>query len=528
MSFRPALRPHVSVVAEPEGGFVLRNALVGMSIQLAPQALAITRRLDGSSSLDELASAETAVDRATIEEVVRRYLLLNLLEGAGDAIVTRLQSFAEGTLELPLSVLREGRFGCQASGDCCHSYRFGPLEDADVARIEALDVRAALPQLGELPLFHELLSASGQRQRYLNTIDAHCLFLLEDARCGLHAAFGPESKPHVCRRYPYVAWTTIDGIKIYDRGECSCFALSARSGTPVVEDLERILPLLPPVRSLHHPSVLLDAGTPLDFGHFLKFQKAAINLIAEHPGPVEACLRTLAQLLHGFTLALRACPLSAGEPDATVARVLADPSLRSTPALPPKGERKQGAHALAGLCGQLVERLGKDLLQGPKNPHDRMRLQRLGQLLPLLHGVQAQACHCQDPERFELSDYYRELNQIGIDPEVREVMRISLRQSMFGSKALIELRPRPALLRLALTWLVTLFGGRLRAQAEGLQAVLPRHLDHGHTLAQRLFHHPLLEQIFLAWEPHTWHVFAALAEVSAPVAALYERRKEHP
>ncbi len=514
MPFRPVLRPHVRIEAEPEGGLVLRDSLVGFRIQLSPLALRVSERLDGQHDLEQLAHGEPPLPPKAVEAVVRRYLLLNLLEGAGDGTVARLQRFIAGELELPFSVLREGRFGCQASGDCCHSYRFGPLMDTDVARIEALDVRSALPQVGELPLFHELVSESGQRQKYLNTIGEHCLFLLEDERCGLHAAFGPESKPYVCRRYPYVAWTTIDGIKIYDRGECSCFSSSARSGTPVVEDLERVIPLLPPIRELNHPSVLLDEGLVLDFGHFLKLQKAAIDLLAEHPGPAEASLRTLAGLVQGFSHALAACPLQPGEPDATVARVLTDPRLRITPPAASEEQTRRGAAALAQLCGALSERLAHNLVRDPQNPREVVRLRRLGQLLPLVHGVQAWACCCQDPEAFGLSDYYRELSSLETAQEVYEVLRISFRQSMFGSNALVELSARAGLLRLALAWLVTLFGGRLQARAENLQVVSPRHLDHGHVLAQRLLHHPLIEEIILAHQEHTWDVFAALPQVA--------------
>ena len=53
------------------------------------------------------------------------------------------------------------------------------------------------------------------------------------------------------------AQLTIDGVKVYDGGECASFATSARSGPPLAQDMKWIDRLLPKQFILFHPVVLV-------------------------------------------------------------------------------------------------------------------------------------------------------------------------------------------------------------------------------------------------------------------------------
>ena len=44
---------------------------------------------------------------------------------------------------------------------------------------------------------------------------------MDDCRCGIHAHFGVEAKPNLCRFYPYEQFATLDGVQVYDKGHCS-------------------------------------------------------------------------------------------------------------------------------------------------------------------------------------------------------------------------------------------------------------------------------------------------------------------
>src|SRR5262249_44707923 len=148
---------------------------------------------------------------------------------------------------LPTSLLEGARFECQGSGECCQNYAFGPLEDDDIARLEALDLKDFAP-----PYVEEKNGA-----RYLRSVDNHCVFLAPDMRCGLHARFGADAKPRICRLYPLATLATIEGLRLYDSGSCATFAISARTGLPLLDDLERVRRLLPSHAQLYHPIVNL-------------------------------------------------------------------------------------------------------------------------------------------------------------------------------------------------------------------------------------------------------------------------------
>ncbi len=510
MTFRPKLRQGIKIELADDGEiYTLKDRLVGLRIGLNPASLRITRRLDGSRDIEQICADDPPLPRLQVEDVVRRYLLLNLLEGAGTDIVARLRRYRDDALPLPISILKEGRFACQGSGECCRGYNFGPLRPEDVARIEALDVRSALPHLREAHFFNQTPAESGERQFYLAVHNEQCIFLLDDARCGLHVHFGAEAKPALCRKFPYTVQATVAGIKIWDNGECARFSTSARTGTPIMEDLERLGSLLDLSRGLDHPSVFLQPGMPIDFGHFLQLQKAAVSLLASHQGGAEQMLQAVGRQLGRFIDELSVCGLAVGEPDATVERVLATPD---EPAAPPTEATVQaGGLACAELCAALVQELVRGAHGVAAPSKERIALRQIGELIPMLHVVQAVASALHAPERFPLGDYFCQVADLpASDPELDEVLRISFRQALFGYRALAGLRPRAGLLRLVLTFLVALHGGRLRALAEGRPEVSAEHLDPGHMVAHRLFRRRSMEAIFYEHEDKLWDVLAAL------------------
>ncbi len=494
MGFRPRFRPEVRVETD-EDGVRLVDGLTGLRIGLDPETARVTRRIDGRP-LRDLAGDD---DPAEVEAVVRRYLLLHLLEGAGTETVARLRAHRQGTLDAPLSLLREGRFACQESGDCCRSFRFGPLSADEVARIEALDLAGA--GLGEGPWFRSLRGPDGALRVFLAG-EERCVFQREDARCGLHAAFGAEAKPRVCRLFPYTAQATVAGLKLYDKGACSCFSRSATQGTPVTEDLERLLPLLGSPE-LEHPTVFVGRGLAIDFGAFLRLQRVLVREAGEGEASAPALLARLAARARGFGRAAAACPLEAGEPERGLGRALEE-------APPPLPTSDDAPEAVAELCAALVARLAVELAAGPQGSQSARRLRQIGELLPLLHLVESQA---RAAAGGRLEGPYRALRALPWEAAVDELLRIGLRQRLFGRQALVAGRVRAGFLRLALYTLLVLYGGRQRAAAEGAPAVLPRHLDAGHAVTVRLLFHPELEELFLTWEAWAWPVCAALGAV---------------
>src|SRR5262249_44840276 len=143
-------------------------------------------------------------------------------------------------------VLGESRFGCIGSGDCCQSYHFGPLADEDLKLLDSLPIAEKFPQLEPPYTFERQLRADPPEMgSFLKSIAGRCLFLLDDCKCGLPAHFGYANKPGLCRYYPFEQLATVDGIQISDKGGCSAFSTTARSGETLQEQLQVLWPLMP-------------------------------------------------------------------------------------------------------------------------------------------------------------------------------------------------------------------------------------------------------------------------------------------
>src|SRR5262249_50100501 len=157
--------------------------------------------------------------RARVERMLRRFFLLELVAGASTEAVARMAAVRRGEAALAHAVLAGARFECQGSGACCQGHRLGPLARPRPARPGE---RGPADAVVEIP-----------DGRFLRQVDGRCRFLLPDARCDLHARFGADAKPGMCRLYPIEQVATLDGIKLYDKGSCRTLAVSARAGLPL-------------------------------------------------------------------------------------------------------------------------------------------------------------------------------------------------------------------------------------------------------------------------------------------------------
>ncbi len=497
--FCPRLRPELRL--HPQQRW-LRDPLTRLELALDPGSLAVVQALDGTRGPAELAQ-QAGLSRGAVETVLRRLLLLHLLEGAGQETVETLRALQAGNHELPFSVLREGRFACQGSGACCRSYGRCELDDDDLATISSLDLGSALPELAGTPWF-EALPTSGGVRKFLASRNGVCVFLLESGLCGLHAAFGEAVKPKVCRLYPYTVLHTVIGVKVYDQGECARFATSSRSGPPVSEELERIQELVGPTRTLYHPVVRAGSQLHFDFGIFLRLQKELVGRIARAPLTAVACLLQAARLQRSLFDALAGCPLQVGQPEKLVQTVLA----ADCPAVAPtKAALAAGAQACAGLCDQLREVLHSSL-HDPETPLRRgMRAQIEGSLEVL--AALGQRATSKAADALLSGPELPSGPKLPSGPELDALFRISFRQTLFGDFAMVQERPRAGLLRLALGFLLSL-------QAMAGRSTDPlQHFDAGHSLALRVLRRHELDGVFVAFEEHVWDVFEALPELVA-------------
>jgi Fe-S-cluster containining protein len=471
MTFR--LREHVRIERSGEAT-ALVDSLVPRQVALGPAGSTLVDRLDGRPLADMLTCPED-------ETVLRRLILLNAVAGAGDPIVERLRRIRDGTEELGLQILEGARFQCQGSGECCQNYVFGPLDDDDIVRLDSLDLSA----FGPGPYYETRSLDSGQQVRALVAPNDRCMFLRDDRKCGLHAKFGADAKPKLCRQYPLEVLICLDGMRIFDKGSCATFAVSSRSGLPLIDDLSRVRQLIEGrAHGLFHPIVKIDEYA-CDFGHFDRFLKVSLALVKRRIGTAPETLRALSRGLRHFADALRSFPLAPGQPDAALDEALGGDVARWYEGQPPEEEVRRGALRLFQLFEALF--VGASGIIGFQ-AHEKgwLSAPQLREAAQLFH-IAAGLCHHVGEPDAELDPYIAQLAAVVVPAEeVDEPLRISMRQQLFGLGVLVNNQALAGMLRLVFTQILACAGARLRALMDGRQTAVAADLSHGHMLASRV------------------------------------------
>lgn len=115
---------------------------------------------------------------------------------------------ASNTAAMVIKTPRGIRFDCSGCGNCCLNWPV-PLTDRDVRNISEHSNTGHAAPMRRLP-------ASGVKmQTFTHSLekraDGRCIFLAE-SRCELHSRFGEESKPSMCRLFPYTFSLTPSGV----------------------------------------------------------------------------------------------------------------------------------------------------------------------------------------------------------------------------------------------------------------------------------------------------------------------------
>jgi hypothetical protein len=501
------LRPDVTV-EEENGELYLQDPVFSRRIRIGPASAAVVRRLPDATPV-ELA-AEFGEEQTGL--ALRTLLHLILVDGTGDEVLARVKEIESRKVRLGRIILGESRFGCVASGDCCQSYYFGPLGDDDVARLEALPLAEAFPHLPQ-PYWYEraLRQNLEQKGRFLQTIEGRCLFLLDDCRCGIHAKFGFEAKPRMCRYYPYDQYATLDGVQVFDKGGCSQFALTARSGPMLVDELAELAPILPETL-VQHPVVLLDARTPVDFGYLQPLLRVCVDELEEPPAGAPEMLRACSRRVRALSRALNHCALTPEAPKQAVAELVAlGPSPFLAPATPE--ELRAGAAALRHVAQRYAQLVAVIIAVEHYKNEEFYSGRQSRELIPILNLIEEISAHVADPS-VEISDYAKKVASVVVDDaEAEAVLRVSLRNQLFGTGALMEERVVPAQLKLATVQLVALWCARVRALGEGRDRVIAADLSPGHMLANRVPGWTAVRALFAEEEERTTAILDALPEL---------------
>jgi Fe-S-cluster containining protein len=497
-AFRFELR---SSLVERESG--LHDQLTGVMYPLTDVARAVAGAARVPRTSDELLtklSGSAAVEPSQVERELRQMLLLGFFEGTCASIRERLERRRlDGAT--PVRVLEGARFGCGQSGACCRGYVLGPVSASEKARIEALAPRTALPHLDDRPLFVEVSSAGEEPVYQLAMIGDTCVFLEHGLECGLHRAFGGDAKPRFCRLYPLATVATVDGLKVYDRGECSTFAISSRTGPPV-EDLIASIGGFGD-EAIYHPPVQIHGAWRCDYGAILALARR-LDDEACAVAPLDA-LQSIGHVARAFAVALHRCPLEAGEPEATVEALLARPlaELRPSEAVVVKSAR-DGLRNIASLCSALAERAARS---------ERFTAAFVG-ATELLSALCRELLDEERMSRNSAAPF-----DLHLDERTDEALTRSLRHQLFGRELLLDESLPGGLLRMGLVVPLTLAAARRLAFEQRRQHVSLTQLSLGHMVVKRTLHRPEPHKLLVANGEKAWSVLDALPLLAERLAA---------
>ena len=130
----------------------------------------------------------------------------------------------------------EENYECVKCGLCCSDFWEIPVDPESAGQIQDLDISQIRPSLRYYEPFKK--SPLDPSRTIIKQIDGRCCFLIKQCLCGLHYHFGADSKPRVCRQFPYIYVHTPDGIVV--TSSFACPQVQKNEGLPLVGQIDDI------------------------------------------------------------------------------------------------------------------------------------------------------------------------------------------------------------------------------------------------------------------------------------------------
>jgi Fe-S-cluster containining protein len=235
---------------------VLVDPRLGRRVKVDARGYLVATLMDRPQPIAELAARIAATGQpmtdAALAKVVEVFEGLGLLDTADIEFVVNARNevvakFRDGRPDMPLIIPEDLRFTCTCCGSCCHGVNIGPVTE-DVQAGLSGERYAALA--AEEPRKPDLLCAmvpdgdpEGKVITVCQSVNGRCVFEREDGLCRIHARYGMEFKPHVCRLFPFHFHLTPRGVVVGLQMECRDI-LRAAQGQPVREQQEEVRGLL--------------------------------------------------------------------------------------------------------------------------------------------------------------------------------------------------------------------------------------------------------------------------------------------
>ncbi len=118
----------------------------------------------------------------------------------------------------------------------------------------------------------------GETGLFLRHVDGHCVFLLPDNRCAVHARWGGEAKPGFCQEFPYRRLRDPNGEVLVIRAECGGLHASHVDGDPLAAQtaLASALPTLRPTPEFRPEAVAILPGVGASLADWMALERSLL------------------------------------------------------------------------------------------------------------------------------------------------------------------------------------------------------------------------------------------------------------
>jgi lysine-N-methylase len=181
---------------------------------------------------------------------------------------------------------------CHSCGDCCRQLE-AVITDEEKQRLEMLDLSGD-PEIAAGPWFVSrgwLAKGWALRRR----LDGSCVFLTSANRCRLHERFGAESKPFVCRLFPFILIPAGNHWRVGLRFACPSSA--GNNGRPLT-DHQSALVQFSHLLEKHvgqtgdsAPTPPLQPGQQVPWDDLIRFVQALMEIVEDRGDRLERRLR---------------------------------------------------------------------------------------------------------------------------------------------------------------------------------------------------------------------------------------------
>lgn len=194
----------------------------------------------------------------------------------------------------PLHIPDKMVFECLMCGRCCMDHYELALDEASEDRLNKMDLMPMLPTEDRRPPFE----ASPYREggRVLRQVQGHCCFLTFQKLCILHQQLSSETKPQVCKDFPFRYVETPGGD--YVGLSFACTAVLTEKGPPVGERSEWLAENrgASAVRRAVRLPLRLSERIPITWEQYLQIENDLLNILKIEFQPVEN--RLIAQAIY--------------------------------------------------------------------------------------------------------------------------------------------------------------------------------------------------------------------------------------